>query len=480
MKKGLASGGAFFHFPEDVRRAPRREGPRAPRSGVRGSAGGTPRNQMKKARSSDRAFFFCASSQTGLSSFGSVTDMSPQTNLEDLYRDLHANPELSLHEHRTAGIIAERMRALGLAVTEGVGGTGVVAVLENGPGKVVWLRADTDGLPVEEKTGLDYASTVMALDPDGNETHVMHACGHDMHVTWLIGAMEKLVDAKSEWAGTVVAVFQPAEEILAGARAMVADDIVGRFPRPDIVMGQHVAPLPAGVISLTSGPAMAGVDDLEVVLHGKGGHGSRPETTIDPVLAAASTVLRLQHVVSRSVTPGKLAVLTVGSLHAGTKSNIIPDSAKLAINIRTIDPDVRESVLVAVRRIVNGEATAAGMTEPPTITDVLSGPATVNSAEHVEVLRETFASQWGEKSVMDWGTVSGSEDVGILATAAGAPLVFWFTGGADPATFAAAAAAGRLDHDIPSNHSPYFAPVLQPTIDRGIDALVVASRTFLA
>lgn len=405
--------------------------------------------------------------------------MADLTALDDLYRDLHQHPELGFQEHRTAGIAAERMRALGLSVTEGIGGTGVAAVLENGAGPVVWLRADMDGLPVEERTGLDYASTASATGPDGVETKLMHACGHDMHVTWLIGAMETLAAIRKEWSGTVVAIFQPAEETIVGAQAMIADDLVNRVPRPSVVLGQHVAPFPAGVISLTSGAAMAGVDDLTVTLHGQGGHGSRPETTIDPVLAAASTVVSLQSIVSREVTPGKLAVLTVGKLHAGTKSNIIPDEATLDINIRTIDPEIRDRVLGSVRRIVEAEATGSGMTTPPTIEINMSAPATVNSPEHTEKLRERFADKWGP-AIIDYGTVSGSEDVGQLATAADAPLVFWITGGSDPETIMAAQAAGRFEQDIPSNHSPYFAPILHPTIERGVEALVLGARTFLA
>ena len=405
--------------------------------------------------------------------------MSERASLEDLYRDLHAHPELGFEEHRTAGIAAERMRALGLDVIEGIGGTGVAAVLENGDGPVVWLRADMDALPVEELTGLEYASTVSVVGPDGADTKLMHACGHDMHVTWLIGAMEELAAALSEWSGTVVAIFQPAEETIAGARAMIADGLLDRVPRPSVVLGQHVAPFPAGIISVTSGAAMAGVDDLTIVLHGRGGHGSRPETTIDPVLAAASTVVRLQSVVSREVTPGKLAVLTVGRLHAGTKSNIIPDHAELDVNIRSVEPEVRDRVLGSVRRIVEAEATASGMTVPPQITVNAVAPATVNSPEHTEMLRNRFVTEWGDR-VIDYGTVSGSEDVGELAIAAEAPLVFWITGGSDPATVAAAQAAGRFEQDIPSNHSPYFAPVLHPTIERGVQALVLGARTFLA
>ncbi|MCI2957323.1 amidohydrolase [Agromyces atrinae] len=404
--------------------------------------------------------------------------MSETVSLEDLYTDLHAHPELGFQEHRTAAIAAERMRQLGLSVTEGIGGTGVAAVLENGTGPVVWLRADMDGLPVEEKTGLDYASTATAVDAEGIETPVMHACGHDMHVTWLIGTMERLAAERDTWSGTVVAIFQPAEETIVGAKAMIDDGLLDRVPRPSIVLGQHVAPFPAGIISLTSGAAMAGVDDVTVTLHGRGGHGSRPETTIDPVLAAASTVVRLQSIVSREVTPGKLAVLTVGRLHAGSKSNIIPDDATLDISIRTIDQEIRDRVLGSVRRIVEGEAAASGMTTPPTITVNMSAPATVNSAEHTEILRASFADAWGS-SIIDYGTVSGSEDVGLLATAAGVPLVFWITGGSDPETVMTAQAAGRFEQDIPSNHSPYFAPILHPTIERGVDALVLGARTFL-
>lgn len=404
--------------------------------------------------------------------------MPTPTSLEHVYKDLHSHPELAFAEHRTAAIVAERMRALGLTVTEGIAGTGVAAVLENGAGAVVWLRADMDALPVDELTGLDYASTVSAVDSAGVKTKVMHACGHDMHVTWLIGAMEELAATREQWSGTVVAIFQPAEETIEGAKALIDDGLLDRVPHPSIVLGQHVAPFPAGVISLTSGATMAGVDDLTVVMHGQGGHGSRPETTIDPVLAAASTVVRLQSVVSREVTPGKLAVVTVGRIQAGTKSNIIPDDALLDINIRTTEPELRDRVIGAVRRIVKAEAAASGMTKPPTIAANASVPATVNSQEHTELLRERFSEKWGP-AVIDYGTVSGSEDVGLLATAAGAPLVFWIIGGSDPATVAKAQAAGRFEQDIPSNHSPYFAPILHPTIERGVEALVLGARSFL-
>lgn len=408
-----------------------------------------------------------------------VVDNDGVASLVALYRDLHAHPELAFQEHRTAAIVAERMKALGLTVVEGIGGTGVAAVLENGAGPTVWLRADMDGLPVEELTGLEYASTAVATTAEVVETPVMHACGHDMHVTWLVGAMEQLAANRAEFSGTIVAVFQPAEEAIAGAAAMVDDGLLDRVPRPDVVLGQHVGPLPAGVVSLTSGAVMAAADDIAVVMHGQGGHGSTPERTIDPVLAAASTVVRLQGIVSREVTPGELAVVTVGSLQAGTKSNIIPADASLGINMRSITASTRDRMLAAVERIVRAEAAASGMTTEPDIALLASAPATINDGDAAERLRARFLDAFGEAAVIDYGTISGSEDVSVLSTSAEVPLVFWFTGGADPATFAAAAAAGRVLLDIPSNHSPHFAPVIEPTLQRGIDALVVAARTFL-
>jgi hippurate hydrolase len=410
---------------------------------------------------------------------GATSHTLPSATLTQLYQDLHAHPELAFQEHRTAAIVAQRMQALGLQVIEAIGGTGVAAVLRNGPGATVWLRADMDGLPVRELTGLAYASTAVATNAEGVETPVMHACGHDMHVTWLIGAMEHLAAHRDGWSGTIVAVFQPAEESIAGARAMVDDGIMTRVPRPDVILGQHVGPLPAGVVSLTSGAVMAAADDIAVVMHGQGGHGSTPERTIDPVLAAASTVVRLQGIVSREVTPGELAVVTVGSLQAGTKSNIIPGDASIGINIRTVEPSTRERVLASVERIVRAEATASGMTTEPDVTLLVSAPATVNDIDATETLRRRFVDAFGQTAVIDYGTISGSEDVSVLSSAADVPLVFWFTGGADPVAFAAASAAGRVLLDIPGNHSPYYAPVIEPTLQRGIDALVVAALAFL-
>jgi hippurate hydrolase len=400
-------------------------------------------------------------------------------DLVEFYQDLHRHPELGFAETRTANAVATIMRDLGLDVTEGVGGTGVVAVLVNGDGPVVGLRADMDALPVREQTGLPYASEATAPGPDGVEVPVMHACGHDMHVAWLVGAIERLVESRAEWSGTVVAYFQPAEELAAGAQAMVDDGLTERWPRPSVVLGQHLGPLPAGILSVTTGPAMAGSDSLVLTFHGQGGHGSQPHRTIDPIVAAASAVTQLQSIVSRDLDPAATAVVTVGTFHSGTKSNIIPADAELGINMRSETEEVRGRILDSVARIAQGVAQAAGMSTPPTIDMKEHAPATINDPAASERVREAFRSAFGEQSVIDFGAVTGSEDVSLLATANDAPLVFWFTGGADPVAFAKAVASGTVDADIPANHSPFFAPVLDPTLERGIGALVAAAREFL-
>ena len=296
------------------------------------------------------------------------------SGLAELYRDLHQHPELSFQETRTAAIAAERLRAAGFETTEGVGGTGVVGVLRNGPGPVALLRADMDALPVLEDTGAKYASTARGVDREGNDVPIAHACGHDMHVSCLIGATADLAAAPDTWSGTLLAVFEPAEELAAGARAMIDDGLFDRFGRPDVVLGQHVAPLPAGMLALRAGPAFAGVDTVRITLHGSGGHGSRPETTVDPVVMAAATVLRLQTVVSREIAGTETAVLTVGTLRAGSKENIIPDRAELGLSVRTYDAGVRATMLAAIERIARAEAAASGATTPPDVRVVESFP----------------------------------------------------------------------------------------------------------
>lgn len=410
----------------------------------------------------------------------SLRDSSPSPAwLADFYRDLHRHPELSFVETRTAERIAEKLGELGVDTTTGVGGTGVVGMIRNGDGPTVLLRADMDALPVEEKTGLPYASTVRATDPDGTDVPVAHACGHDMHVTCLLGALEVLVDEKPSWSGTVMAVFQPAEELGSGSQAMVDDNLFERFAIPDVVLGQHVAPLPAGMLAAHPGPAFAAADSLKILLHGAGSHGSMPERSVDPVVMAAATVMRLQTVVSRTVAANETVVLTVGSLQAGTKANVIPDRAELKLNIRTYDAEVRTRVVDTITRIVEAEATASNAPRPPEITLSDSYPVLVNDADAVSRTVAAFRSRFGDDNVIDPGPGPASEDVGVLATASGAPLCYWLLGGADPEIFARAAAAGTTP-DLAPNHSPYYAPVIEPTISTGVAALVTAAREWLA
>ena len=408
-------------------------------------------------------------------------------DLEALYTDLHRHPELSFQETRTAGVVTRALGELGIEFEEGIGKTGVIGVIRNpstdsngtGDGPVVWLRADMDALPVKELTGLEYASTARGTDPAGTDVPVMHACGHDMHVTCLLGALERLLATKDEWSGTIVAVFQPAEEHGAGSQAMIAAGALERFPRPDIVLGQHVTPLPAGTIGVRSGTQMAASDGLTVTLLGRGGHGSRPHSTIDPVVMAAATVMRLQTIVSREVDPRDVAVVTVGSIHAGLKNNIIPADAKLELSLRYPDEDARARVLAKVERVVRAEAQASGAEEEPVIEIDHSLPPTINDVHATAQLTLAFDRAFGDGTVVDPGMFTGSEDVSWFARESGAPLVFWFWGGVDPQKYADAKAAGTLERDIPTNHSPYFAPVIQPTLDHGVDALVVAAREFL-
>lgn len=398
--------------------------------------------------------------------------------LTGVYRDLHAHPELGFRETRTAGIVAEQLTALGYRVTTGVGGTGVVGLLGNGAGPIVLLRADMDGLPVAEETGLPYASTDTGVDREGRDGPVMHACGHDMHMSCLLGAAQVLANDRNRWSGTLMLVFQPAEELGQGAKAMVRDGLFERFEPPAVLLGQHVAPFPAGLLAIRPGTAFAASDSLRVRLFGRGGHGSRPESAIDPVVLAAGTVLRLQTIVSRELAAAESAVLTVGALHAGTAANVIPDDAELLLSIRTFDLGVRSRVLAAVERIVRGEAAAAGATRDPEVLTIESFPAVVNDIAASARTTGVWQEWLGPGRVIDPGPIPGSEDVGVLATAAGCPCVFWLLGGADPALF-----ANGLDLDvlrnIPSNHSPRYAPVIEPTLTMGVGALVRAALAWL-
>ncbi|MEY9850008.1 amidohydrolase [Streptacidiphilus sp. MAP5-3] len=399
--------------------------------------------------------------------------------LAELYRHLHQHPELSLQETRTAALLARRLRDAGFDdVTECVSGTGVVGVLRNGEGPVVMLRADIDALPVEEKTGLPYASSTRAIDQDGRDVPVMHACGHDMHATCLAGAATLLARSRDQWRGTLLVVFQPAEEFAVGARGMVDDGLFDRFPRPQIVLGQHVAPLPAGFIGYGTGPVMAASDSLAITLHGRGGHGSRPESTVDPVLMAAHLVTRLQGIVAREVPPAESAVVTVGRLQAGTKDNIIPDRAELGVNIRTYTEQTRKLVRSAIERIARAESAASAAVAEPDLSWSVSVPALVSDPEATRTTIAAFTEHFGAARVLTMPQVNASEDVGVFGAAIEVPTVFWFWGGLDAEPTLAALQEGRLD-ELPGNHSPFFAPVVEPTLTTGVEALTIAALTWL-
>ena len=399
--------------------------------------------------------------------------------LETLYMDVHAHPELSMQEVRTAGLAADRLRAAGYEVATGVGKTGVVGLLRNGDGPTVMLRADMDALPVAEATGVPYASKVTATDDEGNTVPVMHACGHDMHVTWLAGAATLLARSRDAWHGTLMAVFQPAEETAAGARAMIDDGLFKRFPKPDVILGQHVMVGPAGVLGGRAGAITSAADSLQIRLFGRGAHGSMPQASIDPVVMAAATVLRLQTIVSREVAAAESAVVTIGSLQAGTKENVIPDEAVIKLNVRTFDPGVRKRVLAAIERIVNAEAAASGAPRPPEITSLDSYPLAVNDTDATARLVEAFRGHFPAERIHATGPASASEDFGSFGAEWGVPSVFWFVGGTDPDVYARAKAANRLN-ELPTNHNPRFLPVLHPTLEAGVEALVVAACGWLA
>ena len=408
--------------------------------------------------------------------WGQLDGMLP--DLEVFYKDVHSHPELSMQEKRTAGLAADRLRAAGFDVTTGIGVTGVVGVLRNGDGPTVMLRADMDALPVEEATGLPYASTATSTDRQGHAVPVSHMCGHDMHVTWLVGATRLLAGARSAWRGTLLAVFQPGEETAEGAQAMIGDGLFQRFPKPDVVLGQHVMVGPSGTVAGRAGAITSAADSLQIRLFGRGAHGSMPQASVDPVVMAAATVMRLQGIVSREVAAAEAAVVTVGSLQAGTKENVIPDEAIIKLNVRTFDEGVRTRVLAAIERIVNAEAAASGAPRKPEITTLDHYPLNVNDRDASKRVVEAFRSHFGAGRVRETGPAPASEDFGSFGSDWRSPSVFWFVGGTDPDAYAKAKAANRLN-ELPVNHSPKFAPVLHPTLETGVEALVVAARAWM-
>jgi amidohydrolase len=393
-----------------------------------------------------------------------------------LYVDLHQNPELSSHETQTALKLATRLRALGYEVSEHVGGTGIVAILKNGPGPTVMLRTELDALPVEEKTGLPYASKVHAIDDAGHDVPVMHACGHDLHMAAIFATADIMAHSKQTWHGTLMLVGQPAEETISGAKAMLDDGFLKKFPKPDVAVALHVGNLlPAGTVGIVPGVYNTNADSIRITIYGKGGHGSAPHTAIDPIVIAARTILALQTIVSREVKPREMAVVTVGYIQAGTKNNIIPDQAELGLTVRTNKPEIRKQVLAAIDRIAKAEAEAAGAPRPPSIERYEFTDLVYNDPALAERLRPVLESALGKQNVATEEPITGSEDFSYFVEQ-GIPGFYFELGGADPKAWSEAKAAGAL---LPSNHSPLFAPDVDPALHTGITAEVAVLRNLL-
>ncbi|KAL9603601.1 MAG: hypothetical protein Q9219_001104 [cf. Caloplaca sp. 3 TL-2023] len=401
---------------------------------------------------------------------------------ETLYKYLHSHPELSWQEEKTAAKAASHLDSLnaGYEIHTSIGGHGLAGVLRNGRGKTILLRADMDALPVKEDTDLDYASTMTMRDSDGLVKPVMHACGHDFHVTALLAAAERLAKLKGCWSGTLIVLFQPAEERGGGAQAMVEDGLYNRIPVPDIVLGQHVMALRAGSVGCRIGNIMSEADSFKITLFGRGGHGSAPHRAApDPVVLAASVVMKLQTIVSREVDPDHFAVVTVGSLQAGHTENIISDKAEIRVNVRTQNHEVRNRVLAAVRRIVKGECEASGCVKEPLFEGTAKFPLSINDETVTESVHSSFAEFFRDRFDPNTSCSTASEDYSILGSSQGKPSCFWFFGGMDEQIWDETKERGRLIEEIPMNHSPFFAPVIQPTLRTGIDAMCVAALTFL-
>jgi len=394
-----------------------------------------------------------------------------------LYVDLHQHPELSGAETATAAKLAGQLRALGYTVTERVGGTGVVAVLRNGSGKTILLRTELDALPVEEATGLPFASKVHAKDPSGRDVAVGHMCGHDVHMSALVATASIMAQRKDAWHGTLVLIGQPAEETISGAEKMVKDGLFTRFPRPDALLALHVMnDLPAGQVGVVEGAYSSNADSLRITIYGKGGHGSAPHTTVDPIVIAARTVVSLQTIVAREVKPGEFAVVTVGYVNAGTKNNIIPDQAELGLTVRTHSGQVRTQILNAITRIANAEAQAGNAARAPLIERYEATDAVYNDPALTRRLQQSLATALGADHVVKGEPITASEDFSVFIEQ-GIPGFYLTLGGADPQKFAEARANGT---SLPSNHSPLFAPDVDPALHTAINAEVAMLRDLLS
>jgi amidohydrolase len=404
-------------------------------------------------------------------------------SLISTYKTLHAAPELSTREEKTSALLSNELRSLGYTVTDHVGryeqpgltGYGVVAVLKNGNGPTLLVRTDMDALPVAEKTGLPYASTVKTKTDDGQEVSVMHACGHDVHMASLLGTARIMVELKGQWSGTLVLIGQPAEELGSGAKAMLNDGLYTRFPKPDIAIALHDLPIEAGKIGIHAGYIMANATTVDITIRGIGGHGSKPETTKDPVVIAAQVILALQTIVSRENSPFEPAVVTVGSIHGGTRGNIIPDEVKLQLTVRSYKEEVRQKILASIERITKGIALSAGIPDElaPIVTSKdVSFAATFNDPALTERLTGVFRKTLGADNVVDNPPIMGSEDFGLLGLIQPPiPTCMFFLGEADPAAVALNKQNGL---PLPGLHSPLFAPLPEPTIRTGVKAMTSA------
>jgi len=393
-----------------------------------------------------------------------------------LYLDLHQSPELSSHETRTATKLASQLRSLGYEVTEHVGGTGIVAILKNGPGPTVMLRTELDALPVEEKTGLSYASKVRTKDDAGHDVPVAHACGHDLHMAAIVGTGAIMSHSRNTWHGTLILIGQPAEETISGAERMIADGLFNRFPRPDVAVALHVENLlPAGKVGITPGIFDTNADSIRITIFGKGGHGASPNTTVDPIVIAARTILTLQTIPSREVKPGELVVITVGYIQAGTKNNIIPDQAEMGLTVRTHKAAVRKQVLAAIARIAKAEAEAAGAPREPSIERYEGTDAVFNEPGLAQRLRSPLEAALGKDNVTAEEPHMGSEDFSRFIEQ-GIPGFYFSLGGADPEKYAQSNAGTTL----PSNHSPLFAPDLDPALHTAVTSEVAVLRNLLS
>ncbi|QGX38980.1 amidohydrolase [Permianibacter aggregans] len=399
-----------------------------------------------------------------------------------LYQHFHSTPELSFHEKETSKRLAMELQRAGFKVTEKVGGWGVVAVMRNGDGPTVLLRADMDALPVTENTNLPYASKMVSTDQDGKLVGIMHACGHDIHMTSLVGAARELAARKNEWKGTLVLIGQPAEERGGGAKAMLADGLYQRFPTPDYAVALHTsASHAAGTIAYSAGPALASVDSIDIKFKGVGGHGAYPHKTKDPIVLASQFVLAAQTIVSRELNPREPAVVTVGSFQAGAKHNIIPEQAHLQLTVRSYSPEVREHIIDSLKRIADGLAVTAGMPAnalPEFVVKDEYTPPTINDPELTERLMSAIGKAIGEQNVQRTDPVMGGEDFSRYSmTKEDVPAVIFWVGGVAPAKIEA---ADRGEISLPSLHSPEFAPVPEPTIRTGVKGLVTSALELLA